>query len=203
MLPRIPTPAIRVAQLRPFSARAVHQPWRARTQPSIRLYSSTSEDAPPPLLQKLKGDLKTAMRAKDAPRLSVLRTIMSANLNASKTSSPIRTDVQLVGLIRKLQKASHDSVADAEAAGRNDLVEKEQQQIKIYDEYLADSGVQALSVDELSALIQSTIEEVQAAGTEIKNLGQETMKRIVAAVKGKDVDMKTVSKMVQEAVKKQ
>jgi uncharacterized protein YqeY len=143
------------------------------------------------------------MRAKDGPRLSVLRTIMSANLNASKTSSPIRTDVQLVGLIRKLQKASYDSVADAEAAGRKDLVEKEQQQIQIYDEYLADSGVQALSADELSTLIQSTIEEVQAAGTEIKNLGQETMKRIVAAVKGKDVDMKTVSKMVQEAVKKQ
>ncbi|PTB60411.1 hypothetical protein M431DRAFT_514873 [Trichoderma harzianum CBS 226.95] len=154
---------------------------------SPRFYSADA-DAPPPLLQKLKGDLKTAMRAKDAPRLSVLRAIMSANLNASKTTSPIRTDVQLVALIRKLQKSAQDAVADAQAAGRDDLVQKENEQISILDEYIAGSGVQTLGEAEIKALISQAIEAVNAAGKGGKSLMGEVMKRVNAALEGKDVD---------------
>ncbi|PTB45055.1 hypothetical protein M441DRAFT_64741 [Trichoderma asperellum CBS 433.97] len=162
-----------------------------------RFYSADA-DAPPPLLQKLKGELKTAMRAKDAPRLSVLRSIMSANLNASKTSSPIRTDVQLVALIRKLQKSAQDAVADAQAAGRDDLVEKENQQISILDEYVAGSGVQSLGEAEIKALINEAIEAAKGAGTAGKSLMGDVMKRVNAALEGKDVDKNSGSKFEEE-----
>ncbi|KAG6040550.1 hypothetical protein E4U41_000186 [Claviceps citrina] len=165
-------------------------------QRAHRCYSTTT-DAPPPYLQKIKADLKTAMRAKDAPRLSVLRAILSANLNASKTSSPIRTDVQLVAAIRRIQKSAQDAASDAEAAGRADLVDKENEQIRILDEYLAGSGVQTLSEAELKMLIQDAVGASKNAGTAAKSLVGDVMKRLAGALEGKDVDRKAVAGMVK------
>ncbi|KAH7160917.1 Yqey-like protein-domain-containing protein [Dactylonectria macrodidyma] len=164
---------------------------------SCRFYSTT-DDAPPPLLSKLKADLKTAMRAKDAPRLAVLRAIMSANLNASKTATPIRTDIQLVALIRKIQKSSLDAVAEAKAANREDLVRKEEDQIKVLEEYVAGSGVQTIGEAELKTLVQEAVDASQAAGTNIKSLMGDVMKRLSAALEGKDVDKKDIAKLVKE-----
>ncbi|PHH85917.1 hypothetical protein CDD83_10995 [Cordyceps sp. RAO-2017] len=166
--------------------------------PAPRLYSADAPDAPPPLLQKLKGELKSAMRAKDAPRLAVLRAVMSANLNASKTTSPIKTDVQLVGLMRRIQKAAREAADEAQAAGREDLVDKEKQQIRIMDEYLADSGVQSLGEAELATLAQQAIEASQGAGTAAKALVGDVMKRLAAALEGKDVDRKQVAALVKK-----
>lgn len=162
------------------------------------MYSTASQDAPPPLFEKLKGDLKSAMRSKDAPRLAVLRAIMSANLNASKTATPIKTDVQLVALMRKIQKAAEEAAAEAKAAGRNDLVEKEDQQIRIMGDYLASSGVESLGEAELKALVQDAIAASQSAGTAAKALVGDAMKRISGALAGKDVDKKQVVALVKE-----
>ena len=140
------------------------------------------------------------MRAKDAPRLAVLRSIMSANLNASKTSSPNRTDVQLVALIRKIQKSAEDAKADAKTAGREDLVEKEDVQIRILDEYLAGSGVQTLSEAELRTLVQEAVEASKTAGTVAKSLMGDVMKRLSGALEGKDVDKKSLASLVKEAM---
>jgi uncharacterized protein YqeY len=174
---------------------------RPASASASRFYSADADadaDAPPPLFQKLKGELKTAMRAKDAPRLSVLRAIMSANLNASKTSSPIRTDVQLVALIRKLQKSAQDAVADAKAAGRDDLVDKENQQMAILDEYVVGSGVQSLGEAEIKALINEAVKAAKGAGAAGKSLMGDVMKRVNAALEGKDVDKKSVAALVKE-----
>ncbi|KAL3965454.1 hypothetical protein ACCO45_002458 [Purpureocillium lilacinum] len=138
------------------------------------------------------------MRAKDAPRLSVLRAIMSANLNASKTATPIKTDVQLVALIRKIQKSALDAAAEAQAAGRQDLVDKENEQARILDGYLADSGVQSLGEAELKALVQDAVEASRAAGTAAKSLMGDVMKRLAGALEGKDVDRKQVASLVKE-----
>lgn len=197
------TPAMRLARVLRSSQLA--QPMRrlptVQLRTACRAYSTDAEDAPPPLLSKLKGDLKTAMRAKDAPRLQVLRAVISANLNASKTSSPIRTDAQLVGLLRKLQQAGKDSMADAKAAGREDLVEKEQQQISILDEYVASSGVQSLGEAELKAMVQDAIDASKSAGTATKSIMGDVMKRMAGALEGKDVDRKALGKMVGEMTK--
>lgn len=172
------------------------------TRAAMRFYSSADEIVPPPLLQKLKGDLKTAMRAKDTHRLSVLRTIMSANLNASKTSTPIKTDVQLVALMRKISKAAEDAASEATAAGREDLAEKENAQIAIISEYVKDSGVATLGEAELRSLVEGVVAEIKAAGAEGKSMMGEVMKKLNAAVEGKDVDKKSLADMVKSIVSK-
>ncbi|KJZ79207.1 hypothetical protein HIM_01358 [Hirsutella minnesotensis 3608] len=180
---------------RPYSiARASN----AFIQPISHAYSTTSQDAVPPFLTKLKGELKAAMRAKDVPRLAVLRAIMSANLNASKTAQPIKTDVQLVALIRKMQKGAQDAVSEAQSAGRDDLVDKETQQIRIMDEFLAGSGVETLGEAEVKALVQDAVAASKSAGTAAKALYGDVMKRLVVALEGKDVDRKQVGALAKE-----
>ncbi|KAM3513189.1 hypothetical protein MY11210_003214 [Beauveria gryllotalpidicola] len=171
-------------------------------QPTLlnRLYSSAADDlpAPPPLLQKLKGDLKTAMRAKDTNRLSVLRAVMAANLNASKTASPIKTDVQLVALMRRMVKGAEDAAAEARAAGRQDLVDKEAAQVALLVEYMQGSGVATLGEAELRAVVDKVVGEVRAAGAEGKSLMGDVMKGLNTALEGKDVDRKSLAELVKK-----
>ncbi|GAO15670.1 uncharacterized protein UV8b_01528 [Ustilaginoidea virens] len=185
----------------PLVGRAPRSPSSPLDRLAHRVYSASTHDAPPPpLLQKLKADLKHAMRAKDAPRLSVLRAIMSASLNASKTSSPVRTDVQLVALMRRIQKSVQDAAADAENAGRDDLVRKEADQLRVLDEYLAGSGVRTVDEAELRSLVHEAVEASRGAGTATKSLVGDVMKRLAVALEGKDVDRKAVADMVRHAV---
>ncbi|XWX00517.1 hypothetical protein V2A60_008537 [Cordyceps javanica] len=176
------------------------------TTAARRLYSSggaaTANEgdlpAPPPLLQKLKGDLKTAMRAKDANRLSVLRGVLSANLNASKTAAPIRTDAQLVALMRRIAKGAEDAAAEARAAGRPDLADKEAAQVAILAEYVRASGVATPGEAELRAAVDSAVAEVRAAGAEGRSLIGDVMKKLGAALEGKDVDKKSLAELVKK-----
>jgi uncharacterized protein len=171
-----------------------------RKYAALRFYSDEASLAPPPLLQKLKGDLKTAMRAKDAPRLSVLRAIMSANLNASKTDKPIRTDLQLIALIRKMERNAAAAIEEAKAANRNDLVEKEQLQADILHEYVEGSGVESIGVDELKAIIQTAIKASRDAGEAERSMTGAVIKRVKAATDGQDVDNKELAGLVKEAL---
>jgi uncharacterized protein YqeY len=167
-----------------------------------RFYSS-EEAPPPPLLVKLKGDVKTAMRAKDAPRLAVLRSVLSATLNASKTASPIKTDQQLVALLRKQAKTQKLSVEEFQGAGREDLAEKELAQIKVLEEYAEGSGVQTVGEEELRAILEATKAELAAEGITGKSALGETMKRLFApggALDGKDVEKGDVSRLVKEVM---
>ncbi|KAI2469960.1 GatB/YqeY domain-containing protein [Annulohypoxylon bovei var. microspora] len=166
---------------------------------SARFYSS-DEPPPPPLLQKLKGDLKIAMRAKDAPRLSAIRSILSATLNASKTSAPITTDVQLVTLLRKTIRASSDACAEFSAAGRGDLVEKEAAQIVVLEDYVSQSGVRILSDDELRGVVVGAI-EAEGAGAEFGAVLR-TLFAPGSALDGAIVDKAEVVKLVKETLAK-
>lgn len=171
-------------------------PLRGATPRAVRPYSTATTDSPP-LLQKLKGDLKTAMRAKDAPRLSVLRSIITTTLNASKTANPIRTDVQLVTLLRKSQRACLDAAEEFKAAGREDLAGKEEVQAKIAEEYVLGSGVQLVSEAELKAMVGEAVEAAKAAGVVQKSIMGDVMKRLSGPLEGKDVDRKELANMVK------
>ncbi|CAJ2513779.1 Uu.00g018980.m01.CDS01 [Anthostomella pinea] len=178
-------------------------PHPSRTHAAARLYSSSGEAPPPPLLQKLKGDLKTAMRAKDAARLTVLRSVLSATLNASKTASPITTDAKLVALLRKQQKASGDASAEFSAAGRQDLVDKEQAQIKILDEYVAGSGVEEASEEQLRTVVGGVITALTSEGAVEGGRAKmgDVMKKLLAPggpLEGKNVEKSELAKIVKE-----
>ncbi|EGO59941.1 hypothetical protein NEUTE1DRAFT_61792 [Neurospora tetrasperma FGSC 2508] len=167
----------------------------------IRAYSSDAAPAPAPLYAKLKGDLKVAMRAKDAPRLVVLRAVLAAVLNASKTSQPIETDAQLVALLRKTARTSQEAADQFRAAGRGDLVEKEEAQIRVLEEYVAGSGVQAVDEAELKDMVQAVQSELAAEGVDAK-MG-EVMKKLLGPggrLDGKDVEKTLVARIVKEVM---
>ncbi|KAI1473827.1 hypothetical protein K445DRAFT_313595 [Daldinia sp. EC12] len=213
-----------MASLRPFNRVAERLRLRTRiTYPSItapttfgspsrrcsaRFYSSEDAPPPPPLLQTIKGDLKTAMRAKDAPRLTAIRSVLSAVLNASKTSSPITTDAQLVALLRKSQRACDDAAAEFEAAGRQDLVDKEREQVRILGEYVAASGVRDVSEDELRTIVAGVLTALTSeAAASVPPTGAppfgDVMKTLLAPngpLEGKTVDKAQLAKIVKEQV---
>jgi uncharacterized protein len=175
----------------------------SRCLQSCRPYSAEASPAPP-LLAKIKTDLKTAMRAKDAARLSVLRTVLSATNNAAKTSSPIKTDVQLVQLLRKTARGNREAAEEARAAGREDLIEKEEAQVKIIDEYIAASGVQSLNKDEMTDIVGKVLSEIKGEGVDEKRVSGELFKRLMAKdgpLDGKEVDRSEIAQIVKELAK--
>lgn len=167
----------------------------------IRTAYST-EAPPPPLLSKLKDDLKTAMRAKDTNRLAVLRSILAAALNASKTDKPIRTDAQLVSLLQRSAFKSREAAAEARRVGREDLAEKEEAQLRILEEYAAGSGVRELNEAELRQLIESIKASLLAEGVQEKALSGQIIKKLFTAGGPLDnalVQKKEIVKLVMES----
>lgn len=170
----------------------------------MRLYSADAPPPPPPLLQKIRGDLKAAMRAKEATRLGVLRSVLSATLNASKTATPINTDAQLVALLRKMARASQDAAEEFRGAGRGDLEEKEQAQIKILDEYVAGSGVQDLGADDLRVIVAGVVTAMTSEGA-VQGQAKmgDVMKKLLAPggpLEGKSVEKAELAKVVKEVL---
>uniref|UniRef100_A0A8H7NNE6 Altered inheritance of mitochondria protein 41 n=1 Tax=Bionectria ochroleuca TaxID=29856 RepID=A0A8H7NNE6_BIOOC len=177
--------------------------YRPRTWQAVRFYSEAAASETPasaPYLQHLKTDLKTAMRAKDAPRLAVLRAILSANLNASKTKTPIRTDPQLVIQIMKMKRSIEETAAEAKKVGREDLAEKELEQAKLMEEYIVKSKLEVLGEEQLRPMIKEQIELSIAEGAQTKTLMPDVIKRIKAATEDKVVESKILAPLVKELI---
>ena len=129
------------------------------------LYSTPTAPPAPPLLLKLRSDLKTAMKAKDANRLNVLKSLLAEVTNAAKTSSPIKSDIQLLSLLRKRAAASKAAASEFQGAGRVDLREKEDAQINVLEEYA--SGVEVVGADEIKRVVASCIQRLKSEGTKL------------------------------------
>ncbi|KAK4150933.1 hypothetical protein C8A00DRAFT_36431 [Chaetomidium leptoderma] len=193
------------SKLSPLLLRSFGRPSLRSTAPLRVCRAAYSTDAPPPpLLVKLKDDLKTAMRAKDTNRLAVLRAILAATLNASKTDKPIKTDVQLVSLLQKSARKSQEAADEARAAGRADLVEKEEAQQRILEEYAAGSGLKGIGEVELRQLVESTKADLVAEGVQEKALTGQMIKKLLTPggpLDGAMVEQKEVVRIIMETCK--
>lgn len=89
--------------------------------------------------EKIKEDMKKAMIAKDANRVLVLRGLMAAFTNelVSKMKKPTDPlpDADAVTVIQRAIKQRKDSIDQFKKGGRNDLVESEEKELKIIEEY--------------------------------------------------------------------
>ncbi|TVY85762.1 Altered inheritance of mitochondria protein, mitochondrial, partial [Lachnellula willkommii] len=112
---------------------------------------ATGASTPAPMLLKIRKDLKSAMQNKDANRLSVLRALLSQTLNASKTSSPINTDMQMLALLRKSSAQSRAASEEFKRNGREDLARKEEDQIRVLEEYAG--GVSVVGEEEVRRVV--------------------------------------------------
>ncbi|KAH8648773.1 Yqey-like protein-domain-containing protein [Tricladium varicosporioides] len=157
---------------------------------------ATGTSTTPPILLKIRKDLKSAMQAKDTNRLTVLRSLLSQTLNASKTSNPINTDMQMLALLRKTKASSEAAVSDFEKAGRSDLVEKEQKQIAVLEEYVG--GVEVMGEEEIKAGVESVV----AAMTGELKMG-DVLKEVFkegGPIEGKNADRGVVARVVKEVL---
>ncbi|MBY0468495.1 MAG: GatB/YqeY domain-containing protein [Burkholderiaceae bacterium] len=144
------------------------------------------------LKDQITEDMKTAMRAKDAPRLLTIRGLLAACKQREVDERIVLDDAAIVAIIDKLIKQRKDSIAQFSSAGRTDLVDKETAELKVLEGYLP----QRLSADEITAQVQAIVAETGATGPG-------DMGKVMAAVKAKlagKADMGLVSAAVKQAL---
>ena len=143
-------------------------------------------------------DMKSAMQNKDSNRLNVLRSLLSQTLNASKTSNPVNTDMQMLALLRKSANASRAASEEFKNAGRLDLAEKEESQVKIMEEYAG--GVEVLGEEEIRRTVREAVEKMRKEVSKM-HMG-EVLKKVFApeVLGGKPVEKGDVARIVKEVL---
>jgi len=141
------------------------------------------------LLDRLAQELKAAMIAKDAKRLSTLRLLKSAVGYAQiERRTENLTDAEVVALIQKEVKKRRDAAEQYEKGGRPELASKEKQEITVLESFLP----KPLALDELEQLIRAAIQETGA--TSKKQMGQ-VIKAVQARAAGRAAG-KIISELV-------
>ncbi len=111
------------------------------------------------LKDQLKDQQKLAMLAKDKARLGAIRLLM-AEIKQREVDTRIElNDEDILAVVTKMVKQRRDSISQFEAAGRQDLADKESAEIAVLQEFLP----QQLTADEIAALIEQAITESGAA----------------------------------------
>lgn len=147
------------------------------------------------ILDRVKTDLTAAMKAQDDVRRRALRSLRAALANKEieqrqeGAETTLSTEDELA-VVQKQVKQRRDSIEQYEEAGREDLVEKEREEMEVLEEYLPER----LSDEELSERLEGIIEEVGA--TSMGDMGP-VMGRAMEELRGR-VDGNRVRKMVQE-----
>ncbi len=143
--------------------------------------------------EQIDSDLKDAMKAREADKLSVLRLLKSAIKNAAIEKggqAGVLDDAEATAVVRKQVKQRQDSVESFEKGGRPELAAKEKTEIEMLNTYLP----QALSADELTRFIDEAIAETGATGK--AQMGA-VMKALGPKVAGR-ADGRTLSQEVQK-----
>lgn len=109
---------------------------------------------------RITEDMKSAMRAKDAPRLSAIRMLQAAIKQKEVDERIVADDTAVLGIVEKLIKQRKDSIEQFGKAGRTDLVDKERAELDLLTGYLP----QQMSDAELAAAVDAAIVESGAAG---------------------------------------
>jgi hypothetical protein len=110
------------------------------------------------LLDKLTDDMKTAMKAGQKDRLSTIRLLRGYIKTASIDQQKELNETEEMAILMSAAKKRKESIQAYSDAGRTDLVDKEQAELEVIQEYLP----QALTDDEIEKIVVAAIEEVGA-----------------------------------------
>jgi uncharacterized protein YqeY len=151
------------------------------------------------LKEQLGNDLKAAMRAGDATRRDVLRSLMTAIGNAeiarvdikdaSATRQPL-PEPDVLQVVQKQAKQRRESIEEFRKAGRGDLVERESAELVIIESYLPAQ----LGRDAVADAVRAIIAETGAAGPGDK---AKVMPAAIARLKGQ-ADGRVINEVVTE-----
>jgi len=140
--------------------------------------------------QRLNEDMKAAMKGGDKQSLGVIRLVNAAIKQREVDERVELDDTQVIAVLDKMVKQRRDSVAQYEAAGREDLAQVERDEIVVIERYLPAK----LGEAEITAAIDAAIAETGASSP--ANMG-----KLMAVLKPKlagQADMGLVSKLVKQ-----
>jgi uncharacterized protein YqeY len=142
------------------------------------------------LLDQLASEIKDAMRAKDQVKLRSLRLIKSALMLLHSEGGAAPTEESEMAVLVKMAKQRKDSIAIFEKEGRDDLAQKEKEELDIISTYLP----KQLSEDEVKSEVAAII--AQTGASSMKDMGK-IMGIASQKMKGK-ADGKLISQLVKE-----
>jgi len=146
---------------------------------------------------KINADLKEAMKAGDKDRVGTLRlvnaAIKAADIDARPSGKERIDDAEILSVLAKMLKQRRDSIEQYKAGGREDLVAKEEAEIKVIEVYLP----KQLDEAETKAAVAEAIKQVGAES--IKDMG-----KVMGALKAKyagQMDFGKAGGIVKEQLK--
>ena len=149
------------------------------------------------LQEQLKGDLKGAMKSKDELTLSVLRLLLSAvsnkEISMRKEGKAELKDGEVMAVIKSEVKKRKDAIEDYIKGGRQELADKEVEEIKILEKYLPEQ----MSDEELEKIVRDVIAEMGEVG--MSDFGK-AMGAIMGKTRGQ-ADGSKVSELVKKVLK--
>lgn len=143
------------------------------------------------LEQKIMEELKVAMKAKDEAALRSLRAIKAAIIleKTAEGASDVLTEATEIKMLQKLAKQRRDSLDIFSKQGREDLAQKEREELAIIEKFLPAQ----MSAEDLNKELKAIIEQVGATGP--ADMGK------VMGVASKQLAGKADGKTISEAVK--
>jgi uncharacterized protein YqeY len=142
------------------------------------------------LKERLTTDMKTAMKAGEKDRLGVIRLVNAAIKQREVDERIVLDDTQVLAVLEKMLKQRKDSVAQYEAAAREDLAAVERYEIGVIQAYLPAQ----LSASEIEAIVARAIAD--SGATSAKDMG-----KVVGLIKPQlagRADMGQVSALVKQ-----
>lgn len=133
--------------------------------------------------------MKSSMKSGDKKRLGVIRLMLSAIKQIEVDERIELDDERIIGVLDKMAKQRRESISQFESAGRNDLIEIEQDELVILQEFLP----AALSESEINDLVEQAIQSTGAAS--IKEMGK-VMGQLKPQLQGR-ADMGQVSQLIK------
>jgi hypothetical protein len=141
------------------------------------------------LKDRVTDDMKAALRAKETARLSVLRLLLAAIKQREVDERITLSDAEVVSVIDKMLKQRRDSIAQYEAAKRNDLAQAERFEVSVLQGYMP----QPMGASEIDAAVQAAIAQAGAKGPQ--DMGK-VMALLKATLAGR-ADLGKVSALVK------
>lgn len=130
------------------------------------------------LKDKLKDDLKSAMKDKDAVRKNVVQLIKAGVLQVEKDKQITLDDEGVLDVIAKQLKQRRDSLPDYEKSGREDLIAQLKREMEILMEYLPAQ----LTHEELEAIVKEAV--ISTGAQSVKDMGK-VMAAVMPKTKGR------------------
>lgn len=144
------------------------------------------------LKARLTDDMKLAMKSGDKARLGVIRLLLAAIKQKEVDERVTLSDDDVLAILVKQSKQRRESIDQFQTAGRHDLVETEQFELKVIETYLPAK----LSETEIRQIIADTIAATGAQG--VAQMGA-VMNAVRAKVAGR-ADLAAVSQWVKAAL---